>query len=104
MKKITGMVIGVMAMEDINIFWRWKPVAEALIKRYKLSNESSVLDVGCGKAYLIYELKLLYLDLKLLVLIFQNTVWQKQKKKLGDLCSFIKHRIYTHMKIMSLIW
>lgn len=44
---------------------RWKPVAEALIKRYKLSNESSVLDVGCGKAYLIYELKLLLPGLKI---------------------------------------
>ena len=44
---------------------RWKPVAGALIKRYKLSNESSVLDVGCGKAYLIYELKLLLPGLKI---------------------------------------
>ena len=38
---------------------RWKPVAEALIDRYSLTNASSVLDVGCGKAYLLYELKLL---------------------------------------------
>ena len=27
---------------------RWKPVAELLIKNYKLTNQSSVLDVGCG--------------------------------------------------------
>ena len=38
---------------------RWKTVAEELIKTYKLSNHSSVLDVGCGKAYLLYEMKLL---------------------------------------------
>jgi ubiquinone/menaquinone biosynthesis C-methylase UbiE len=38
---------------------RWKPVAEALIQQYNLTNESSVLDVGCGKAYLLYEMKLL---------------------------------------------
>ena len=31
----------------------WKPVAEALIKNYKLTNKSKVLDVGCGKAYQI---------------------------------------------------
>jgi ubiquinone/menaquinone biosynthesis C-methylase UbiE len=43
---------------------RWKPVAEKLIKKYKLSNESSVLDVGCGKAYLLYEMKLLLPGLK----------------------------------------
>jgi len=38
---------------------RWKPVAEALIERYKLTNDSSILDVGCGKAYLMYEIQLL---------------------------------------------
>lgn len=35
---------------------RWKPVAEALIENYKLSNDSSILDVGCGKGFLLYEL------------------------------------------------
>jgi SAM-dependent methyltransferase len=38
---------------------RWKPVAEILIQKYNLTNTSSVLDVGCGKAYLLYEMKLL---------------------------------------------
>lgn len=37
----------------------WKPVAEKLIETYKLTNDSKVLDVGCGKAYLLYEIKLL---------------------------------------------
>jgi SAM-dependent methyltransferase len=35
---------------------RWTPVAEALAKTYKLSAGSKVLDVGCGKAFLLYEL------------------------------------------------
>ncbi len=38
---------------------RWKPVAEELIKNYNLTNNSSVLDVGCGKGFLLYELKML---------------------------------------------
>ena len=38
---------------------RWKPVAEALIENYNLTNDSSVLDVGCGKGFLLYELLLL---------------------------------------------
>jgi len=38
---------------------RWKPVAQALVDRYELTNESSILDVGCGKAFLLYELQLL---------------------------------------------
>ncbi len=43
---------------------RWKPVAEILISKYNLTNSSSVLDVGCGKAFLLYEMKLLLPDLK----------------------------------------
>lgn len=38
---------------------RWKSVAEALIKRYALTNDSSILDVGCGKAFLLYEIQLM---------------------------------------------
>ena len=36
---------------------RWKPVAQALIDIYGLKDGSSVLDVGCGKAFLLYEMK-----------------------------------------------
>ena len=36
---------------------RWAPVARALIDRYALSQSSSVLDVGCGKAFLLHEMK-----------------------------------------------
>ena len=43
---------------------RWKPVAKALIKNYDLTNDSSVLDVGCGKGFLLYEMKLLLPGLK----------------------------------------
>jgi SAM-dependent methyltransferase len=43
---------------------RWKPVARALIDIYGLTNESSVLDVGCGKAFLLYEMKKLLPGLK----------------------------------------
>ncbi|SLM30981.1 Methyltransferase type 11 [Desulfamplus magnetovallimortis] len=35
---------------------RWKPVAEALIAEYGLHAGSSILDIGCGKAYLLYEI------------------------------------------------
>lgn len=36
---------------------RWKPVAEHMINEYKLTNNSSMLDVGCGKGFLLYEIK-----------------------------------------------
>jgi SAM-dependent methyltransferase len=38
---------------------RWKVVAERLIDHYKLGSTSRILDVGCGKAHLLHELKLL---------------------------------------------
>ena len=38
---------------------RWKPVAETLINTYKLGDGSKVLDVGCGKGYLLHEMLLL---------------------------------------------
>jgi protein-L-isoaspartate(D-aspartate) O-methyltransferase len=37
---------------------RWRPVADALAAHYKLHPDSRVLDVGCGKAFLLYELTL----------------------------------------------
>ena len=35
----------------------WKPLAKKLIKDYRLSRKSKVLDIGCGKGYLLYEIK-----------------------------------------------
>jgi SAM-dependent methyltransferase len=36
---------------------RWTPVAQALIDTYGLKHDAKILDVGCGKAFLLYELK-----------------------------------------------
>ena len=38
---------------------RWKSVAQSLIQNYNLGQGSKVLDVGCGKAFLLYEIQLL---------------------------------------------
>lgn len=35
---------------------RWKPVAEQIINTYNLKPNSKILDVGCGKAHLLYEI------------------------------------------------
>jgi len=43
---------------------RWKNLAKELINTYSLNNKSNVLDIGCGKGYLLQELKLLIPDLK----------------------------------------
>jgi len=41
---------------------RWKPAAQSLIDTYGLKGDAKILDVGCGKAYLLYELKRLLPD------------------------------------------
>jgi len=43
---------------------RWKPVAEALIQTYNLGPGSKVLDVGCGKGFLLHEMLLLEPELQ----------------------------------------
>jgi ubiquinone/menaquinone biosynthesis C-methylase UbiE len=34
---------------------RWRPIAEAMVKYYGIKPGDKVLDVGCGKGYLLYE-------------------------------------------------
>jgi len=34
----------------------WTPAARKIIKKYKLTKESKILDVGCGKGFLLYEI------------------------------------------------
>lgn len=36
---------------------RWEGVARKLIEEYKLSQNARILDVGCGKGFLLYEFK-----------------------------------------------
>ena len=35
---------------------RWTPVAEKLVNHYKLGPQAKVLDVGCGKGFLMFEI------------------------------------------------
>ena len=35
---------------------RWRPVAEAMAKHYGIKSGDRILDVGCGKGFLLYEL------------------------------------------------
>jgi len=36
---------------------RWETVVRQLIENYKLPKDARILDVGCGKGYLLYEFK-----------------------------------------------
>src|SRR3990167_2124024 len=34
---------------------RWRPVAELMAQHYKLRSDAHILDIGCGKGFLLYE-------------------------------------------------
>ncbi len=42
----------------------WTETAKQIIEHYHLNNDSSVLDIGCGKGYLLYEIKKLLPQIK----------------------------------------
>ena len=44
---------------------RWTNVAKKLIKKFNLKNKSKILDVGCGKAFILYEIKKLLPSIKI---------------------------------------
>lgn len=62
----------------------WKPVAESLIENYKLDNDSSVLDVGCGKAYLLYEMKLILPGLRVVGFDISNHGLSDSRPEIRD--------------------
>ena len=45
---------------------RWRSVAEALIAEYRLTNNSKILDVGCGKGFLLCEIKNIFPDIDII--------------------------------------
>ena len=69
---------------------RWKPVAEALIDKYALTNASSVLDVGCGKAFLLFEMKRLLPKLRVVGFDISRHGLSDAKKEIRD--SLFIHR------------
>ena len=36
---------------------RWEPIAKKMIEYYKLKPNSKILDIGCGKGFILYEFK-----------------------------------------------
>ncbi|HIG90730.1 MAG TPA: methyltransferase domain-containing protein, partial [Flavobacteriaceae bacterium] len=68
---------------------RWKPVAEQLINTYNLTSNSKVLDIGCGKGYLLHEMKLLIPDLNIIGIDSSDYGLENAKKE-------IKPFLYKH--------
>ncbi|MFA6196752.1 MAG: class I SAM-dependent methyltransferase [Sulfurimonas sp.] len=68
---------------------RWKEIAKDLIAEYNLTNESKVLDVGCGKAFLLYEMKQLLPRITIAGFDISSYAIQNAKDE-------IKDKLYIH--------
>ena len=60
---------------------RWKNVAKKLIKDYRLKKGSKILDVGCGKSFLLYEMLLIEPDLNIFGIDISSYALKKTIKK-----------------------
>ena len=83
---------------------RWSSVAKKIIKTYNLKSGSSILDVGCGKGFLLYEIKLLIPGIKIYGFdiskhALRNAKYEIKKK----IFSYIKLKTDFHLRIKNLI-
>jgi ubiquinone/menaquinone biosynthesis C-methylase UbiE len=69
---------------------RWKPVAQAIIQTYDLKAGSKVLDVGCGKGFLLYEMQLIEPDLQITGIDVSDHALKNLHPELKG--NFLKHR------------
>ena len=66
---------------------RWKTIAKKIIKKYKLTNNSKIIDLGCGKGFLLKDIKDILPEIKILGL---------------DISSYaIKNKIDKNIKIIK---
>lgn len=63
---------------------RWKTVAEALIRQYGLAPNARILDVGCGKGFLLHELRLLLPDAKVVGFDLSGYAIANAKEEIRD--------------------
>lgn len=68
---------------------RWKSVAKKLIEHYNLPSDAKILDVGCGKGYLLYEFKKLLPNSAVSGFDISSYAIQNAKKE-------IKNNLFVH--------
>tara|TARA_B100000963_G_scaffold29270_1_gene21703 strand:- start:30449 stop:31510 length:1062 start_codon:yes stop_codon:yes gene_type:complete len=74
-------------------------VARKLIKDYKLNNGSKILDIGCGKGFLLYEIKKILKGIQVVGLDFSNYAIKKSKSEIKKY--LIQHDINNGLKIFK---
>ena len=68
---------------------RWQALAQRVIETYQLSDDARILDVGCGKAFLLYELAQLLPD-------FEVSGFDISEHGIGDAKKEVADRLFIH--------
>lgn len=63
---------------------RWAPVAQAMIDHYGLKAGDKVLDIGCGKGFLLYEMSLLVPGLEIHGIDVSTYAIENAKEEIKD--------------------
>ena len=64
---------------------RWTPLAEKFIDFYQLESGSKVLDIGCGKGFLMYEINKLNPDIDIIGLDISDYAIKNSKEEISHL-------------------
>tara|TARA_B100000965_G_scaffold375363_1_gene367358 strand:- start:9 stop:674 length:666 start_codon:yes stop_codon:yes gene_type:complete len=67
---------------------RWAKVAKKLIKHYNIKDGDRVLDIGCGKGYLLYEIYKINPKIKVFGLEISKYAIKKSKKEVTKFIKF----------------
>ena len=74
----------------------WKPAAKKIIRKYKLSNSSKIIDIGCGKGFLIFEIKKILPKIKILGLDISKYAIKSAKPEIRKFIKF--HDVRNKLK------
>ena len=74
---------------------RWKKILPKIIKKYRLNENSKVLEIGCKKGFLLYDLKSLIPNIKIRGIENHSYPIKKANKKI---CKYLHENQYYDLK------
>lgn len=63
---------------------RWAPVAQAMIDHYGIKSGYKILDIGCGKAFLLYEISLIVPGVEIYGIDISNYAIENAKEEIKE--------------------